>query len=350
MATNRKPPIDAAKVLNKAGYAAELARLRKSEAESRNRATDAGKILDPSDVRGEYDASRLLITTLGGVPRVLTLDDLRQFSAQARKLGKKFKGGITAQQVIDLSLPVDRKRANEQIRTASLVRAQQGVLHFITNAGPDSDRARHHVNVQFPAFEAFGASPKKADTLAKAMLEGSLRFECDCGRHRFWLRYCATIGGYNYGRPEPGFPRVRNPGLSGVACKHALRVMQAIRKDVFVRTTVAQMIAKAQRQDQSGVTVANKLAREQAAQQLAQAHHKKNTVRTTAEMGPAAVKRAAAQARAVAQAAKAAAARAATRAATAAIKKATDALAAAYRAGALTKAQYEAAVAATQKT
>lgn len=349
MATRVTPSINTAKVLNRSGYGAELQRLRKENAESLARATAAGKILDPTDVRGEYDASRLLITTLGGVPRILTHDDLRQFAAQAKKLGKKFKGGITAQQVIDLSTPVDRKRANDQIRVASLVRAQKGVLHFVTNAGPDSDRTRHHVTIQFPAFEAFSASPKKADTLAKAMLEGPLRLSCDCGRYKFFLHYAATVGNYNYGDPQLGFPKIRNPGLHGVACKHLLRVMQAILRDMFVRNTAAQMIAKAQSQDTSGVTVANKLAREQAAQQLAQAHHKKNTVRTTAEMGPAAVKRAAAQVKAVKQAAEAAKRRAAQRATTA-MKKASDALAAAYRAGALSKQQYEAMLALAQKS
>ena len=81
------------------------------DAEARRRAAEelkqrkgATTILTPEDVRGEYDAGRLLMTTLGGAPRVLTNDDLRQFAHQAKQLGKRFTGGITARQVIDMSL------------------------------------------------------------------------------------------------------------------------------------------------------------------------------------------------------------------------------------------------------
>lgn len=280
MATKPRIKIDLTALFGKRGYKAELQRRQKEEAEQRARAST---ILDPLDVAGEYDASRLLMTTLGGKPRPITLDDLRQFAHLARKLGKRFKGGITARGVIEHSRPEDRERSNAQIRTAVVMRAQAGVLHFVTNAGPDSDAQRHHVNVEFPAFKAYSASPMQAAKLAKPMLEGPLRFECDCGRHRYWYRFIATKGGYGYGRPETGYPKIRNPNLVGVACKHALRVMQAVLTDPNVRSRAAAMIGAAQKNDVKAQITTAAEARGQAEKQIAQQHHLKNRVETLKE-------------------------------------------------------------------
>lgn len=269
--------VDLSKLLGKRGYGAELKKLRTIEAEQRAAATN---ILDPLDVAGEYDAKRLLVTTLGGQTRPITLDDLRTFAANAKKLGKRFKGGITARGVVDLSLQVDRDRANRQIRTAVVVKAHAGRLQFVTNSGPESKKLRHIVEVDFPAFKAFAASPQKADKLAKPMLDGPLRFECDCERHRYWYRYIATKGGFNAGRPEVGYPKIRNPMLVGVACKHALRVMQAIMRDANVRAQAAKMIAAAQDNDTRAQVVTAKEAQAAASKQLEQAHHLKNRVET----------------------------------------------------------------------
>lgn len=295
-----QPRINLAALFGKRGFQSEVKRLRAEEAEQRAAATN---ILDPMDVAGEYDAKRLLVTTLGGQVRPITLDDLRTFSENARKLGKRFKGGITAKGIIDLSLQVDRDRANTEIRTAVVMRAQTGVLQFITNAGPDSDVNRHHVHVEFPAFKAFAASPQKPDKLARAMLDGPLRFDCDCGRHRYWFRYIATKGGFNHGRAEVGYPKIRNPMLAGVACKHVLRVMQAVVKDANVRAQAARMIASAQKNDTRAQTVNAAEARRLAEQQLKQAHHLKNRVETQAQRAQRIASTPAARARALQRAA-----------------------------------------------
>lgn len=306
------PRINLSAVLGKRGFTAEAARLRKAEAEQRQAATT---ILDPMDVAGEYDAARLLQTTLGGQIRPLTHEDLRTFSQLANKLGKRFKGGITARGVVEASLQVDRDRANREIRTAVVVKAQAGGLHFVTNAGPDSDALRHHVNVEFPAFKAFAASPQDPAKLARAMLDGPLRFECDCGRHRYWYRYLATKGGFGAGRPEPGYPKIRNPKLVGVACKHALRVMQAVMKDANVRAQAAKMIAAGQKNDTRAQTVPAAQAKAAAEKQLAAAHHAKNRVETAQQIADRQAKTPAGKLRAIAAATKEAQRRAAEAAA-----------------------------------
>lgn len=206
----------------------------------------ATTILRPNEVSGEYDAGRLLTTTLRGEVRALTQADIRAFQSNVQSLKKKFKGGITAQHVIDLALGSDKERANKQINMAVPASIQGGKVHFITNAGPGSDVSRHHVHVEFLDFNAaVGASPNEPKKLGKLVTAGRLLFDCDCGRHTFWYRYIATIGKYNTGRAETGYPKIRNPNLKGVACKHVLRTMHVILKDSAVQIKIAQSVLKA---------------------------------------------------------------------------------------------------------
>ncbi len=337
------PRINLAALLGKRGYGAEVKRIRDQDADQR---AQARTILDPLDVAGEYDAARLLKTTLGGQLRPITLEDLRQFSNLATKLGRRFKGGITARGVIDASLEIDRQRSNAQIRTAVVVKAQAGLLHFITNASADSDAIRHHVHVEFPAFKAFAASPNDPKKLARPMLNGPLKFDCDCGRHRYWYRFIATKGGFAAGRPETGYPKIRNARLVGVGCKHVLRVMQAVLKDPNVLTKAATMIGAAQKNDTKAQITTAAEAKAQAQKQIDQAHHLKNRAETTAEQ----LKRRAAHPQARARALQAAAREAQRRAEAGAAKSRRD-LEAAFaklKAAPLTKAMRDALIAKLQ--
>lgn len=74
------------------------------------------------------------------------------------------------------------------------------------------------------------------------MLTGNVKYDCDCQRHTFWFRFICTIGGFNYGRSEDGFPRVRNPKLYGVACKHVIRVMTMASQSSTLKNYAAKMV------------------------------------------------------------------------------------------------------------
>lgn len=224
----------------------------RADAAQRKAAADhpASIILNVKDVQGEYDSGRLLYTTLGGTPRLLTADDLATFRHNVKTVQGKFKGGIKARQVLDLSLAIDRKRAQTEIRMAVPVSAKNGMVRFATNAGPDSKATRHHVNVEFLSFGA-GASggrdtPQK---MANWVRKQNLKFDCDCGRHIFWFRYISTIGDFNAGRPENGFPKIRNPKLAGIACKHVLRVMAEIESSGLVLGFLTKLLDKARSAD-----------------------------------------------------------------------------------------------------
>ena len=243
----------------------------------------ASGILAPNEVSGEYDAGRLLGTTLGGVMRALTIEDLHQFRKGVKALGRKFKGGITAKSVIDMSLQADRDRANREITMAVPVQLYAGRVHFMTNAGPKSDVTRHHVHIELLNYSAAISSPAKTSDLVKMMTTGPLKLDCDCGRHVFWYRFIATSGNFNAGRPENGFPKIRNPNLVGVACKHVLRVMQQLSSPA-VRMQLEKMVESGRK----GVTptrqvLSKKEAKEIVDQQDKQSAWKRNKVESNAE-------------------------------------------------------------------
>ena len=205
-------------------------------------------ILTEKEVRGEWDASRVLMTTLNGKPRPITADDLAAFRQNMRIAQRRFggKSGITPRQVIDLAssaplrylMPVgkfssDLDKAKSEITYAMPVSAFNGELRFITNAGKDSKVSRHHVTVKLLEFDTAAAQlaatatkdKKSAEKVARWLRKQKVSFDCDCERHRYFFRYVATIGGFAAGRQETGYPKIRNPKLQGVACKHVLRVM-----------------------------------------------------------------------------------------------------------------------------
>ncbi|WP_428383742.1 hypothetical protein [Nevskia ramosa] len=241
----------------------------------------APNLLRPDEVAGDYDAGRGLLTTFGGNLRPLTRDDLMAFKKNVETIGKKYKGGITAKAIISRSLPIDRERANRQIRQAVPYKAKRGRLEFVTNAGPDSDQTRHFVAVELlshPAAIGASASPKY---LSKQVAEGPIKVSCDCGRWVYWYSFLATVGGYSSGASQPIFPKIKNPKLVGIACKHVLRVCQQLTTAPVVRV-VEKMIETDRKAAETGVpkavTLTAKQAAEFAARQAKEAGLKRNRI------------------------------------------------------------------------
>lgn len=253
-----------------AGSAKDANARAKSDATQREAAGNAPKsvILNANDVTGEYDAYRALKTTLGGGGKVeITIDHIKAFQHNIRMVKKNFTSGIRARQVIDLSLKDDVKRSNEQIRMAVPVTAGKepgtgggALVRFMTNAGGTTENVtHHHVLVNFMDFSKIASSGAHGDARksAEKLRKQPLKIECTCGRWRFWLRYIATIGGFNAGRDETGFPKIRNPGLSGVACKHILRVMHEVESSPSVLAFLERLIKKARERDDNKVNIRN---------------------------------------------------------------------------------------------
>lgn len=182
---------DAAEVSGSIGEAKQLA---KADAASRRAAP---RILDPKDVRGDYDASRLLTTTLGGQTREVTAEDLAAFRRNAKLLKNRYKGGITVRKVIDHSTAIDRKRTRSQIHTAVPIAANtpkvQGKVdrlqvRFNTNASKLYGATRHFVTVQFMGYPVAVDSPDLTTPARAAawLAKQEIKFDCDCGRHVFF--------------------------------------------------------------------------------------------------------------------------------------------------------------------
>lgn len=209
---------------------------REIEYDDRGRKIPRPMFLRPEDIAQgvDYDVEKVLYTTLGQQkgepPRRITRDDILAFQDNILLLKDQYKKGITVQNIINLSLQDDIDRANQQIYMSVPLSRKSGLVHFLTNAGPESKVQNHHVEVEFANFGSvvFDIKKEAVNTVKNRIANGKLKFECDCERHTFWFRYMATIGGYGLGRQEGGFPKVRNPHLSGVACKHVLRVAQWI--------------------------------------------------------------------------------------------------------------------------
>jgi hypothetical protein len=269
----------------KTGFKQGANQRSKADTERRNNAEPV--ILSVDDVQGKYDSSRALMTTIGGEPRAITAKDLEAFRKNIDTVRKAFKQGITADQVLDLSLKIDLDRAKAQIHTAIPVRYKGNVLHFVTNAWIESDVKQHYVTVKFLDLGAIATTPIPLLTATKQVAQGYLAFDCDCGRHTFWYRYISTLGGFNAGRAETGFPKIRNPHLSGVACKHVLRVMFSLNQALAIGK-IKEMVKIARRSalpldELPENQLSAKEVKEAAKRQAEKAHHDKNQVKRASD-------------------------------------------------------------------
>lgn len=181
--------------------------------------------LREKDIAGEYDTTKALLTTLGGKIRLITLNDLKAFQQNIKTLNDKYQAGVTPKQVISFSSPDDIARANQQIHYAIPVRRKDNIVLFTTNASAESDVQYHYVRVELQNLPKYLDMDITQLQAQRNIANGKVRFECDCGRYQYWYRYLNSIAGTNLGRQEEGYPKIRNPNLHGIACKHILRVM-----------------------------------------------------------------------------------------------------------------------------
>ncbi len=236
------------------GAAADAKNIHSAANQQRRSVNTIPKILSVKDIQsGKWDADRTLKTTLGGVLREITHEDLKAFKENIKAVKNNFTGGMTAQQIINHSQQIDRDRATKQITMAVPVSASKGTVRFITNAGGETKGVhRHHVTVEFLRYESEASS---ADTnkrqSANRLRNSPLKIDCDCGRFRFWYSYIASIGGFKLGTQESGFPKIRNSHLKGVGCKHLLRVMQEIKKGGAITVFLAKQMDKGKAHDEN---------------------------------------------------------------------------------------------------
>ena len=223
---------------------------------------DAGELLDFT--LGNTRVNRKL-SQQAGLRNSLTPAMLTLYLANIKQASKSFMGGISPRQVINQSRPKDIERANKQIFLAATYKRQGNVVYFMTNAGPESKSKNHYVTVELLDYPSLmvGRSMMPTYQEIKQLLEhGKIKFDCDCGRHQYWYRYVATIGKFNFGAHENRYPSTRNPKLTGVGCKHVLRVMHTLMSSYgvnkvqgYIRSDLAKGNGKALSQRQTAAQI-----------------------------------------------------------------------------------------------
>jgi hypothetical protein len=113
-------------------------------------------------------------------------------------------------------------------------------LLFRVRAGDDSEYAYHQVKVRLEDWEHEVRAGQGNAYLPAATnaARGRISFDCDCGRHQYWYRYLATIGGFALDPKEFAFPKIRNPKLQGCCCKHVIKTL-AVLQTPFVQSRIA---------------------------------------------------------------------------------------------------------------
>lgn len=190
-----------------------------------------------SQVSDGASANDLLELTFNNGVLVVDENNLKQYAKNVVAAQDKFKGGITPGEIIKWSNDIDRQRANEQIFFASLFNRKGDTFRYVTNAWIESEDTRHYVTVQFLNYGTVETGTKEANAYqVKTNIVGKkVRFTCDCGRHRYFYNYLAGLGNYQLGQKELRYPYIRNENLTGIACKHVLRVMQHITSAIGIQ-------------------------------------------------------------------------------------------------------------------
>lgn len=168
-----------------------------------------------------------------------TIEDMKKFIEQRKAHRKNFSSdvpGITWSEMGAKSKKIDVDRASNRvddgtgIKKAMFIGLKHNMALVKVVASDASVHQNHQVRIRFEAWDTAvdDAGDEKADVkrLARMLCADRVSIDCDCGRHQYWYRYMATAGNYCVSPPkEYAYPKIRNPDLSGVACKHVLHAL-----------------------------------------------------------------------------------------------------------------------------
>ncbi|MET4696621.1 hypothetical protein [Endozoicomonas lisbonensis] len=196
---------------------------------------EAQRTLSPGTIRNAIRSGKLpanLEVVIGqketGEP--FTVDDLKAFSKTRQRLERQYNKhvGVTMPQLVAASLPVDIERANEEIKSARVYRVHGDTLTFVVTASQKYDADWHQVRVQLMWWNQAMTGMRTPLSAVKKACQGAVKFDCSCGRHQYWYRYIANVGGFSLRPFEKDFPKIRNPQGVGCCCKHVLKTFKAL--------------------------------------------------------------------------------------------------------------------------
>lgn len=189
-----------------------------------------------------------------------TQDDLLRFDKMRKKFKKRMGGfpGVTYMEVAHRSTKtrIDRasNRSNDRrgITKAALVAIRANVATIRVKASEVSVHQEHRVQLRLEEWESYMADASGAvrsyELATKKACAGRISIACDCGDHQYRYRYMATLGNYAIAPPkEFAFPKITNPELTGLACKHVIKAMTMMQSPVWQKVLGRQMADQARR-------------------------------------------------------------------------------------------------------
>lgn len=188
-----------------------------------------------------------------GETREFSLAELNRMAKRVETVKGQLKhseNGIDVQTLIKTALPSDKKKARD-IPTAMVYKFDADhTVYLQVGASGDTPNAPSHylVRIRLEEWDNHVEANEGNNYLVPAQRAtmGRISFDCNCGRHTYWYRYLATIGNFAVAPPkETVFPKIRNPKLKGVCCKHVIKAALAIQNPGVQARVAKQMKSEA---------------------------------------------------------------------------------------------------------
>lgn len=177
-------------------------------------------------------------------------DELKAFRKLLKGVQKEFdaaKRGVPLKMLIARTQKPDVERANQQIKYARLYQVYGNMLKFqVPASGESGYNGSYQVRIRLEDWDSALVSGKAWNTAAKQAANGRVSIDCQCGRHQFWYRYLAGVGGYAVEPPqEKDFPKIRNPSLKGACCKHVVKCLITLQSPTVQRVLAQELSRQA---------------------------------------------------------------------------------------------------------
>ena len=186
-----------------------------------------------------------------------TIEDLKGFDKARKRISSQYQSssrGAPIAQLVSASRAIDVQRANTEIKWARLYKVRGSMLHFNVTASGKHNADFHQVRIRVENWTPEMTSARTYLSAVKKALSGPVSFDCGCGRHQFWYRYVATVGGFAVAPYEKDFPKVRNPSLTGCCCKHTLKTLKTLQSPTVMQVLSKEMERQAEASGFAGDT------------------------------------------------------------------------------------------------
>ena len=151
---------------------------------------------------------------------------------RAFKLVLSYYGkGVTVANMLKKSEEVDIMRAMTQLRVFYIRSFRKSIFTFTVKSSGLYKEEHHQVELSWQLDKA----DLRKDT-KHIFLNTPIKAQCSCGRFTYWYRYLWTKAKSCLGIQENRFPSIRNKKLSGMACKHIIRVASSLHQTPFQNT------------------------------------------------------------------------------------------------------------------